>query len=197
VQVHVAAPEAREEERRVETRRQRVEGLEDALAERDPPPRAHRLAAVVQLAAGEGAADVDDALGPVEVTPLEREPLLGAETRPGGEDHERPVGPISSATASTSAHVSKGRISSRFGSGLGTSLAGSADPTSRMRDIAEDVGITERAAAQIVNDLVAAGYLTKTRDGRRNLYEVHRELPIRHPRHRHRTVGDLIDFLET
>jgi hypothetical protein len=34
-----------------------------------------------------------------------------------------------------------------------------------MRDIAEDVGITERAAAQIVNDLVAAGYLTKTRDG--------------------------------
>jgi hypothetical protein len=176
VQVHVAAPEAREEERRVETRRQRVEGLEDALAERDPPPRAHRLAAVV---------------------PLEREPLLGAETRPGGEDHERPVGPISSATASTSAHVSKGRISSRFGSGLGTSLAGSADPTSRMRDIAEDVGITERAAAQIVNDLVAAGYLTKTRDGRRNLYEVHRELPLRHPRHRHRTVGDLIDFLET
>ena len=71
------------------------------------------------------------------------------------------------------------------------------DPTIRLRDIAADVGITERTAAQIVNDLEEAGYLTKTRDGRRNRYEVHEELPLRHPRHRHRTVGELIRFLET
>jgi DNA-binding MarR family transcriptional regulator len=72
-----------------------------------------------------------------------------------------------------------------------------ADPKARLRDIAADVEITERTAAQIVKDLEEAGYLTKTRDGRRNRYEVHGELPLRHPRHRHRTVGDLIRFLET
>ena len=72
-----------------------------------------------------------------------------------------------------------------------------ADPGMRLREIAASVGITERTAAHIVNDLEQAGYLTKTRNGRRNRYEVHGELPLRHPKHRHRTVGDLIRFLET
>ena len=71
-----------------------------------------------------------------------------------------------------------------------------ADPTVRVRDIAQTVGVTERTAAQIVSDLEQAGYLSKTRNGRRNLYEVHKDLPLRHPRHRHHTVGDLIEFLE-
>ena len=70
------------------------------------------------------------------------------------------------------------------------------EPTVRLRDIAASVGITERTAAQIVNDLERAGYLTKTRNGRRNRYDVHDELPLRHPLHRHHTVGDLIRFLE-
>src|SRR3954447_7925901 len=70
------------------------------------------------------------------------------------------------------------------------------DPTIRLRDIAANIGITERTATQIVNDLEEAGYLTKSRDGRRNHYEVHKELPLRHPQHRHRTVGELIRFLE-
>ena len=73
----------------------------------------------------------------------------------------------------------------------------SAEPTVRLRDIAQTVGITERTAAQIVSDLEQAGYLSKTRDGRRNRYQVHERLPLRHPQHRHRTVGDLITFLET
>jgi len=47
-----------------------------------------------------------------------------------------------------------------------------ADPNTRLRDIAETVGITERTAAHIVNDLERAGYVTKTRDGRRNRYVV-------------------------
>ena len=72
----------------------------------------------------------------------------------------------------------------------------SADPTARLRDIAAEVGITERTAAHIVKDLEHAGYLTKTRDGRRNHHEVHAELPLRHPKHRHRTVGELIRFLQ-
>ncbi len=70
------------------------------------------------------------------------------------------------------------------------------DPTIRLRDIATTIGITERTVAQIVGDLEEAGYLTKIRDGRRNRYEVHEQLPLRHPQHSHRTVGELIRFLE-
>ena len=70
-----------------------------------------------------------------------------------------------------------------------------AEPGARLRDIAATVGITERTAGQIVKELEQAGYLTKTRVGRRNRYEVHSELPLRHPLHRHHTVGELIQFL--
>jgi hypothetical protein len=71
-----------------------------------------------------------------------------------------------------------------------------ADPNTRLRDIAATVGITERTAGQIVSELEQAGYLTKTRVGRRNRYKVHGELPLRHPQHRHHTVGELISFLD-
>ena len=73
-----------------------------------------------------------------------------------------------------------------------------ADPTARVRDIAEVVGITERSVAQIIVDLEEAGYVTKMRaqDARRNRYEVHGELPLRHPRHQHHPVDELIRFLE-
>jgi DNA-binding MarR family transcriptional regulator len=71
-----------------------------------------------------------------------------------------------------------------------------ADPTARLRDIAVTVGITERSVADIVGDLEEAGYITKKRDGRRNRYEVHGELPLRHPQHHHHTVAALITFLQ-
>jgi DNA-binding MarR family transcriptional regulator len=70
-----------------------------------------------------------------------------------------------------------------------------ADPDARLRDIALSVGITERTAAQIVSDLEHDGYLTKSRIGRRNRYELHSELPLRHPQHRHHTIGELVSFL--
>ena len=70
-----------------------------------------------------------------------------------------------------------------------------ADPTIRLRDVAAEAGITERTAAQIVRELERVGFLTKTRDGRRNRYEVREELSLRHPSHDHRTVGELIRFL--
>jgi DNA-binding MarR family transcriptional regulator len=70
------------------------------------------------------------------------------------------------------------------------------NPAARLRDIAAAVGVTERTVAAIVSDLEEAGYLTKTRVGRNNHYEVRDELPLRHPQHRHHTVGELISFLE-
>jgi DNA-binding Lrp family transcriptional regulator len=72
----------------------------------------------------------------------------------------------------------------------------SRDPELRIRDIADLVGITERATVQILSQLEAAGYLTKTRVGRRNHYAVHGELPLRHPLHTERQVGELLRVIE-
>jgi predicted MarR family transcription regulator len=70
------------------------------------------------------------------------------------------------------------------------------DPELRIRDIADLIGITERATVQILNQLEASGYLTKTRVGRRNHYTVHGELPQRHPLHNGRSVGELLRVIE-
>ena len=56
----------------------------------------------------------------------------------------------------------------------------SGNPDIRLRDIAERVGITERAAQRIVADLVAEGYVTRQRTGRRNHYAINREKEMRH-----------------
>jgi predicted transcriptional regulator len=52
---------------------------------------------------------------------------------------------------------------------------------SRIRDVAEAVGITERFAQKILKDLVEAGYLTASRQGRRKTYEIVQGLKFRHP----------------
>jgi len=67
-----------------------------------------------------------------------------------------------------------------------------ADPGVRGRDIADRVGITERAAQSIVADLVEAGYLTRERVGRRNHYKVRPDLPLRHPIEEGNQVAELI-----
>ena len=69
------------------------------------------------------------------------------------------------------------------------------DPGIRVRDLAQRVGVTERAAQRIVADLIAAEYLERTRDGRRNRYQVRAELPLRHPVEQHHRVGDLLSVL--
>ncbi|MCI0573345.1 MAG: winged helix-turn-helix domain-containing protein [Myxococcaceae bacterium] len=66
------------------------------------------------------------------------------------------------------------------------------EPDLRMRDLSEQVGITERAVQRIVAELEEGGYLKRTRDGRRNHYQVRGELPLRHPVEAHRRVSALI-----
>ncbi len=68
-------------------------------------------------------------------------------------------------------------------------------PGMRLRDIAVEVGITERAAHRIMSDLVEGGYLTRHRVGRRNFYEVHPEVPLRHQLVEDLTLGDLLGGL--
>ncbi|GAA0505367.1 ArsR family transcriptional regulator [Paractinoplanes deccanensis] len=71
-------------------------------------------------------------------------------------------------------------------------LAIARDPGARLREIAETVGITERAAQAIVADLEDAGYLEHTRVGRRNRYTVNPRGHFRHPAEADRRIGDLL-----
>lgn len=65
----------------------------------------------------------------------------------------------------------------------------------RMRELAAEIGITERAVQRIVEDLTANGYLTVTKEGRRNRYQVQRDLPLRHHVEAHRNVGQLVNCI--
>ena len=68
---------------------------------------------------------------------------------------------------------------------------------SRLRDLAQEVGVTERTAQTVVADLVRAGYLTRTRVGRRNVYEINRQRPLEHPLTAASKLGELIEALRT
>jgi DNA-binding MarR family transcriptional regulator len=70
------------------------------------------------------------------------------------------------------------------------------DPGMRLRDVALDVGITERAVQRIVADLIEAGFLERRRVGRRNHYVVNRNGLMRHPAQLGREIGGLLAILE-
>jgi DNA-binding IclR family transcriptional regulator len=72
-------------------------------------------------------------------------------------------------------------------------LAETPDP--RLRDIAERVGITERASQRILADLVDAGYVKTTRVGRRNHYTLHLEHAMRHEAQVGHQIGALLEAL--
>ncbi|HZE04465.1 MAG TPA: winged helix-turn-helix domain-containing protein [Solirubrobacteraceae bacterium] len=69
------------------------------------------------------------------------------------------------------------------------------DPSIRMREIAADVQITERAAQRIVADLVEAGYVDRQRVGRRNRYTIRAGLPIALPAKRDVDLNALLNVL--
>jgi DNA-binding MarR family transcriptional regulator len=71
------------------------------------------------------------------------------------------------------------------------------DPDMRLRDVAETVGITERAAQRIVAELVEAGYLERTRVGRRNRYTINGQTAMRHRAQLGHEIGELLDLLQT
>jgi len=62
----------------------------------------------------------------------------------------------------------------------------------RMREMASEIGITERAVQRIVEELTAYGYLRVTKEGRRNKYEVVGSLPLRHHVESHMNVAQLV-----
>ena len=65
----------------------------------------------------------------------------------------------------------------------------------RLREVADRIGITERAVLKIVSDLEAEGIVRRHREGRRNTYELNLDQPLRHPIEKHRTVGELVALI--
>jgi predicted transcriptional regulator len=65
----------------------------------------------------------------------------------------------------------------------------------RMRELAAEIGITERAVQRIVEDLTVSGYLVVTKEGRRNRYKLEEGMRLPHRVESHRSVGELVRFL--
>lgn len=70
------------------------------------------------------------------------------------------------------------------------------EPTIRLRDVAERVGITERAVQRIISDLEEERFLTRIKDGRRNCYELHPDRSLRHAVEGHCSVRDLLELVQ-
>lgn len=64
-----------------------------------------------------------------------------------------------------------------------------------LREIATKVGITERAVQKIIGELEKGGFLQRVRVGRRNVYKLLLDRPLRHEIEQHRTIGDIINLI--
>ena len=69
------------------------------------------------------------------------------------------------------------------------------NPEARLREIADQVGITERSAMRLITQLDEAGILKREKQGRRNRYLIEMDAPLRHPMAAHCTVGQLLRML--
>lgn len=69
------------------------------------------------------------------------------------------------------------------------------DPDVRLSDLADRVGIRERAVHRIVTDLIDAGYLERVKVGRRNHYRIRIDRPMRHPVEQEHSIGELLATL--
>jgi len=70
------------------------------------------------------------------------------------------------------------------------------NPEITLREVSGLVGITERMVQKIVAELVEASYLTVTRVGRRNTYQLSVDRKLRHPLESHRSIGDMLQILD-
>jgi predicted transcriptional regulator len=69
------------------------------------------------------------------------------------------------------------------------------DPDYTIDQLAQILGVTSRSVVNVINDLVADGYVSKTKDGRNNHYEINKKAPLRHSTSKGKTVGQMISAL--
>ncbi len=75
-------------------------------------------------------------------------------------------------------------------------VALSRDPELRIRDMSDQIGITQRAVQRILAELIDEGVIKAKKIGRRNRYTIQRRTRLRHPLESKHTVGELIDLLD-
>ena len=71
------------------------------------------------------------------------------------------------------------------------------NPSLVLREVAQQVGITERAVQRIIADFEAGGIIEREKIGRQNHYQIRANQPLRHPIESHRTIGDLLALLNS
>jgi DNA-binding IclR family transcriptional regulator len=69
----------------------------------------------------------------------------------------------------------------------------SRDPATTVRNLALQVGITERSVQRILSDLEESGVVTRTKEGRRNRYDLNDSFQLRHPLEATHTLRELLD----
>ena len=69
------------------------------------------------------------------------------------------------------------------------------DPTTTVRNLSLQIGITERSVQRILAELEQAGVVSRAKEGRRNRYDVNLEFRLRHPLESQHTVGELLETL--
>ena len=69
------------------------------------------------------------------------------------------------------------------------------NPRSTAREIANNIGVTERTTHKIISDLETTGYVQRRKSGRRNVYRVDPELPLRHHTKQDILVSELLEAL--
>lgn len=70
------------------------------------------------------------------------------------------------------------------------------NPEMKVKDLAERVGITERRTQTILAELEETGYISVTRNGRRNIYKVNQNLKFRHPSESNKSIGLLLKIFK-
>ena len=68
-------------------------------------------------------------------------------------------------------------------------------PQSTTQEIAQEAGITLRSVQKIITELEAGGYIARHKEGRRNRYSVHSEMPMRHRLEQEHAVGDILQAM--
>ena len=69
------------------------------------------------------------------------------------------------------------------------------DPTTTVRNLALQIGITERSVQRILTDLEGSGVVIRSREGRRNRYDLNKDYKLRHPLESHHTLAELLKAL--
>lgn len=69
------------------------------------------------------------------------------------------------------------------------------NPTLVLREVAQHIGITERAVQRIIRDLEEGGVIKRERIGRKNRYRINHNQPLRHPLEAKHTIGELLELI--